>query len=489
MTQGRDGISLAPGGARRQMGVARRPWSIAAVVKLCAALVAGTSGTSYAKRMLSDTVVVSNFGVLFNGSIETFAAGSLINASPEFFIKGSNTLLGDGNGAAGDAQSSLTVNNAVAVPLGIAGVFPNGFFEIYPFGANGNSTAISIVASPAGAPDLTGLDVNQGIAYEDPFDGLHTLGFDIIAASNFAVVAFGPDLDIPGLGLCAPQAPGFSLGTITEYNATLLLPGVNDTSPLNNSPVCTNACVATDTCPNPPGTDICPAANLKPATIGGCDTFLAGPVGVAYDDTGILFAVNSGFFPTPNAEYVTAYDPNLPFPYGGFGNVLPIAIVGSGPANPASPVPLINPTFVAVESGPVVYVDGFPLPQDIIFVTDLGDNSIKIFAPFEPETCFTDALPFACAGLELAEIKGRATKLKRPEGIALSVEGNLYVVNNSISTLEEFPAATIESVIEGGGQQNVRASYELPAVIGNRNKPKMNFPVGVALPAFSPPAE
>ena len=65
MTQGRDGISLAPKGARRLMGVARRPLVVAAVL-LLTALVAGTTGTSYAKHtpkeFLQDTVVVSNFG-------------------------------------------------------------------------------------------------------------------------------------------------------------------------------------------------------------------------------------------------------------------------------------------------------------------------------------------------------------------------------------------------------------------------------------------
>ena len=45
MTQGRDGISLAQGGARRLMGVARR-LSVVAAVFVSAALVAGTAGTS-----------------------------------------------------------------------------------------------------------------------------------------------------------------------------------------------------------------------------------------------------------------------------------------------------------------------------------------------------------------------------------------------------------------------------------------------------------
>ncbi|MGA8645041.1 hypothetical protein [Candidatus Binatus sp.] len=466
------------------MGVAHRPSSIgavAAVMMLCTALIAGTTGTSYAKEVLSDTVIVSNYGAAFAGSLETFIAGSLNNASPFKDVKGGNTLLGAATGPAGDAQSSITGQIAVTNPLQLIAFTPflNGWISIFSAGANGNSQPDAVIASPTGvgAPDLTGLDLPQGVAYSDGF----VIGSDEIAVSNFAVVVVGPDLDIPGLGLCTPNSPGFSLGTITEYPTDGLTPfspgfnGVNDIPPTNNTPV--TALIT----PPPPAL---PFEISQNATIGGCDTYLAGPVGVAFDSTGDLFAVNAGFVPT--TSYVTAYDPNLPAPYGGFGNALPIAIVGAGPANELTPSPLVDPAFVAVETGPVVDVDDVPLPQDIIFVTDAGDNSIKIFAPFYPASCFTEDLPFACAGLELAEIQGSKTKLKRPQGIAIDPAGNLYVVNNTISTLEEFSAETVESVIEAGGTQNVRASYMLPGVIGNRNKPKMSLPVGLALQAFTP---
>ncbi len=475
MTQGRDGISLAPEEALRQMGVARRR-SVVAAVLLLAAVVAGTSGTSYAKRELQDTVIVSNYGSAFGGSVETFVAGSLINASPFKDIKGGNTLLGAATGPAGDSQSSLNGQIAVANPLQLIAFTPflNGWISIFSAGANGNSQPDAVIASPTGlgAPDLTGLDLPQSTAYSDGF----VTGSNEIAVSNFAVVVVAPDLDIPGVGLCTgdtPTAPGFSLGTITEYPTDGLTPfspgfnGVNDILPTNNSPV--TALIT----PPPPAV---PFEITQNATIGGCDTFLAGPVGVAFDSTSVLFAVNAGFVPT--TSYVTAYDPNLTAPYGGFGNVLPIAIVGQGE--------LVNPAFVAVETGPIEFVDDVPLPQDTIFVTDVGDNSIKIFAPFDPTTCFTEALPFGCFGTELAEIKGSVTKLKRPQGIAIDPAGNLYVVNNNTSSLSEFLASKVTSVIAGGGQQNVAPDFMLPGVKGNRNKSKMNFPVGLALQAFTP---
>ncbi len=420
MIQGRDKISLAQTVALRFGEVTRRLSLVAAVFSI-AAVISGTVGTSHAGTPLKDTVVVSNFGVLFAGSFQTFAAGSVYNSKPEFFVTGSHTLLGAGNGAGGDAQSSLNGDIAIAVPLGIAGVFPNGFVELYPFGANGNSSATSIIASPHGAPDLTGISLDQGVAFEDPFDRVHPLGLDILAVANFTPPVIAPDLHIPGLGLCAPNAPGFSLGTITEYDATLLIPGVNDIPPLNNSPV----------------------NGTHNATIGGCDTFLLGPVGVAFDKLGDLFVVNE------IGKYVTVYKP------GAKGNAIPIAFIGAiGPTAGA----FVDPLFIAVSG------DG-----NTMYVTDVGDNSIKIF------DVFTNFELFAFTGTQTGTISGGATKLRRPEGIALDPTGtHLYVVNNTRNSLEQFDD------FSGGGNIS-------PTLIIKGRPAKMNFPVGVALPAFSPP--
>ena len=281
MTQGRDGISLAPKGALRLMGVARR-LSVVAAMLLFTAIVAGTTGTSYAKhtpkRVLSDTVVVSNYGVAFNGSIETFAAGSVFNSKPFLDLKGSNTLLGIGTGPAGDAQSSLNGDIAAGVPLVLLPIgFPNGFIDIFSPGSNSNSEPKNLIADPTGF-DVTGVNLPQGVAFEDPFDGVHTFGTDILAVANTLPVVLAPD---SGLGACAAPPAGFgaSVGTITEYNHSTLAPGLNIIPPFNNSPV--NISVA-----NPTG---------NPATIGGCLSLLLGPVGLAFDNTGYLFAVNDGW--------------------------------------------------------------------------------------------------------------------------------------------------------------------------------------------------
>src|SRR5271156_4438547 len=102
MTQSTDGISLAPGGMRL-LGVTR-PLSLVAAVLTVVALVFGAAGTSFAKNphaKLLDTVVVSDYGSAFAGSVETFLEGSGHKANPKFYVNGSNTHPRPLNGAGG----------------------------------------------------------------------------------------------------------------------------------------------------------------------------------------------------------------------------------------------------------------------------------------------------------------------------------------------------------------------------------------------------
>src|SRR5258707_275815 len=140
ITQGRKGISMAHRAALGCLAVARQLSVVVMAVSIIA-LVAGTVGTSYAKKKVSaedrqteDTVVVTNFGSLFAGSVETFAAGSVGNLSPLRLVRGSNTLIGAGNGASGDGQSSLDGDIAVTVTLGVPGLCPAGCVFVWPAG-------------------------------------------------------------------------------------------------------------------------------------------------------------------------------------------------------------------------------------------------------------------------------------------------------------------------------------------------------------------
>ena len=74
-------------------------------------------------------------------------------------------------------------------------------------------------------------------------------------------------------------------------------------------------------------------------------------------------------------------------------------------------------------------------------------------------------------------IHGSATKLKGPEGIALSADGdNLYVVNSKADSLEMF--TDVPAITDGG---NIS-----PTLIIQSIHSKLNLLVGVALPAFTP---
>jgi len=510
MTQGRDGISLAPTGARRLMGVARR-LSVVAAVFAIAALVAGTAGTSYAKPPhkgpgLLDTVVVSNNGALFAGSLATFTEGAGHGAYPVFLIKGTDTLLGASGGATGDSVSSLDDHIAVAIPLDFLGLsavlgppvgcgpfgepatsplYGTGFVEIFSPTATGNSAAEDEICSPnfaIGAPNTTGVFYPQGVAFESPYDGITPTGHEILAVANAFPEVLGPDSGEAACATtltCGVETPGASLGTITEYDRSLFTPGLNNVEPYNNSPV---------DAVNP----FTMAEYVQNATIGGCLSLLAGPEQLAFDSNGFLFVVNNagelngtlGAVP----RFITAYAP------GSSGDTFPSAVIGlSG---------TVTERTVGQPLGITALANDFE--DDTIFVTDAGKTSAVLNSECEcadtPYTCctgtgtgtcpaippgikvfdaftnFSDTL-FTDTGTLLGSINGGSTKLKGPKGIALSADGDtLYVVNNLADSLSMF---TDVPDIEGGGDI-------APTLMVQTRHSKMNLPVGVALPAFTP---
>ena len=163
-----------------------------------------------------------------------------------------------------------------------------------------------------------------------------------------------------------------------------------------------------------------------------------GPIGVAFDSFGDLWVV------AELAKFVTEYEP------GAAGDAAPINIVGLTPGL------FIDPAYIAVGTNP------FDESGDqVIYVTDVGDNSIKVLDVAEP---FVDNL--------LGSIAGGHTKLVRPEGIALFGD-DLYVANHNANSLAEF-----DDLVDTG-LGNIR-----PTVLIKGHASKMNFPVGVAGPQF-----
>ena len=217
-------------------------------------------------------------------------------------------------------------------------------------------------------------------------------------------------------------------------------------------------------------------------TIGGCSTFLLAPVGLTFDAFGYLFVVNNAFPAAPG--FVTVY------PSATYGDVLPAALIGLIPGS-SSAGDLDFPAAVAVATS------GSPGAGDVVYVSDIGlprvlnksggqspvpatPASIKFFAPFDPATCFTAFYPIGCTGTLLGSISGPHTKLRHPEGIALSQDADtLYVVNQFGNTLEMFTG--VIGITATGGVQDVA-----PTLVISGPNSKMNMPVGVALPQFTP---
>ena len=531
MTQCRDGISLAPKRAQGLMGVARR-LSVTVAIFVVAALL-GTAGTSHAKRhhagaTLLNTVTVTNFGSAFGGTLNTYDKGQGHTSRPVLFVKGASTLLGAGTGPAGVSVSSLDGHIGVSVPIDLIdltgfGAFPaalactaagqagalgpvpcctgfhkgncepgTGFAEIFGPGSDKNSPPENIIGTRnltfgnavfmckgAGDPlpcctgpvagnctfNTTGVNTAQAIAFEDPFDGVNP-GKDIVAIGNTLPINFFSTQDFLDrsnpLFACAAFG-GFTVGTITEFDRATLKPGFNDfVAPFNDNPVCVLPAVAIPPGTSPPTT--CPLGSTSGATIGGCKTFLLGPVGLAFDSNGYLFAVNEAG--PPGARFVTAYPPGIP------GDVFPRVIIDLVPGSPTLGV-FTDPVKIAVLSDP-------DFTEDVIFVSDVGNKttppSVKIFLPFthfNPKTFFFE-------GTLVGTIQGGATKFKRPEGLAIDdVTEALYVVNNETNTLEMF--TDVKSIATGGLNQNLA-----PTLIVQGKNTLLNFPVDVALPAFSP---
>lgn len=481
MAQGRDGISLAPRGALRFAGLARRLSVIAAVLAIVS-FVAGDAGVSFAKSAAHhkgpgvgtlDTVVITNYGAAFAGSVSTYPAGSRQHAKPFFQIKGTNTGLGNSSGAAYDAVSSVDSSIAVAVPFDnfggvdfagdISGCGPfgvvapplygTGMVEIYPPFGNGNTGPSNIICSPGVAfafaegitdTNTTGIFVPQGVAFESPFDGINP-GADILAVANeFPEVAPGADADVcAAFGL--PTATEGTLGTVTEYDRTGLPAGINNIEPFANNPYAALN----------PFVDLPYMANT---TIAGCLTLMTGPEALTFDDNGFLYVVNNAGALEAALEAlpreVTVYGP------GEYGDVFPTALIGSAGTPTAGD--LVQPAGIAVETFPT-------FTDNEMFVTDQGDNSIKVFLPFAN---FATVIYY---GELIATIQGGGTHLKIPTGVALGVDDDtLYVANQATNSFVMFE--DIDSSIAGGGTVSVP-----PTLIVQGKPVKMLQPVGLAL--------
>ena len=166
-------------------------------------------------------------------------------------------------------------------------------------------------------------------------------GTDIVAVSNtlpFVVAPSGPACTAFG---------GFTVGTITEFDRLSLQSGYNDDAVpfqpstvigINEFQIINHNKIGTKGRSKFPDTLLCSATQdstnyecfgppyAQNVTIGGCNTFLLGPVGLAFDEYGYLYAANDAEA-VGIPKFVTVY---APFSYG---DLYPLAIIGLVPAN------------------------------------------------------------------------------------------------------------------------------------------------------------
>jgi len=550
MTQGRDGISLAHGAVLSRSAIARQ-LSIMTLVVSIAALIAGTAGTSYAvDKGIEDTIVVSNFGGLFAGSVETFSVGALRNAHPVRKIIGTQTLLGTANGAAGVAQSSSAAHEiAVAITAGlpappfvqVGGVpvacpadchinpangacSPRTQFDCvtttspgtvvtYTQGANGNSAPATVIDGGLAEivnntfggsllKNATGLFAPQGVAYNNPFansDSQVRQGADILAVANLAPIVVGSNTTFITCGVGSLPA----IGTITEYefgDTGNIAPFPRQADNFTSDNIVFKVPVPPSTAnpPNPPS-DL-PIPYFGNASIGGCSTFLFLPVGLAFDVRNDLWVVNTGVhIPVPGSAdvvippFVSEFDPDAAFE----GDATPINIVGLGGATVGAFFGS-TPLFIAVGPDP-----SFETEDEFIFVTDAGSP------------------PFACSGGDHAGAVcnnfqdnktcqspgGTSGVCKPPSFIRPSVKifdvsgGEGAVQTGAISGGRTFLSHPTGIALSGDDlyvasqTANMILMFDDFSTSGGNIAPKvrirgpqtgLNFPVGVALPEFAP---
>ncbi|MBV8284542.1 MAG: NHL repeat-containing protein [Candidatus Eremiobacteraeota bacterium] len=142
-------------------------------------------------------------------------------------------------------------------------------------------------------------------------------------------------------------------------------------------------------------------------TVGGSNTQLNNPNGLAFDSTGKLYVANQG---SAGAGSIDVFPPTPA------GNIAPVATI-AGPATGLS-----APEFVALDASNNIYVtNNGPLGG--------GSDSVEIFAPGSNGNVAPSET-----------IAGSSTGLSSPLGVAVDASGKIYVANNGNSSVTVYAA-------------------------------------------------
>ena len=412
-------------------------------------------------------------------SVFVYAAGSTGNVAPIATISESNTGLVSPVGIALDSDRNIYVAD-------------NGATSVYVFPALGSSTGMlqeAPIATISG--NDTGLSYPQGIALDssgkiyvaDDGDGTPGDG----TQSVFVYPALGK-----GTGLFneAPTATISGSNTGLNYPIGIALDSSGKIYVADES--------AQSVFVYPPVGKSTGLLNEAPtATLSGAGTGLVSPEGIAVDSSGNIYVADDG--PSSNGPYSV-----FVYSAGSHGNAAPIATIGGINTGLSAPegIALDSGGNVYVADCPACYgYSGIPSvfvysagsngnaaasatisgdstglmsPQGIaldsrgkIYVADSGADNVFVYPALGSSTGLLNEAPIATIG-------GYNTGLSYPQGIALDSSGKIYVADDG----DGSPGDGTQSVFvyAAGSNENVA-----PIVTISGSNTGLNYPIGIAV--------
>ena len=170
-------------------------------------------------------------------------------------------------------------------------------------------------------------------------------------------------------------------------------------------------------------------------------TDMINPGGIARDATGRIYVSNT------STNTVTIYAA------GSTGNVPPLAVIGGALTR------LASPTAIALDASGKIYV------------LNIGTSAISVYPPLGAGTGILDEAP-------IAKIAGAKTLLHSPSALAVDARGDVYVANGRggpTRPVEDYAPGVI-TVYSAGTDGNVA-----PSAVIKGKATKLTDPVGIAL--------